>query len=87
MTISLNIFNDRVHAEHDASLSPLTHIADGSQLLPRAALLQQSPGVFHWIGAVVVHCEFGAHEVGSDRKQTGHEMFTPHFESCRLGGK
>lgn len=44
-----------------------THIADGSQFLSRGALFQQLPGVLGRIGAVVVHCELGAHEVGPDR--------------------
>lgn len=50
-----------------------THIADGSQFLSRVALFQQRPGVFGGIAAVVVHCEFGAHEVGPDGIQIGDE--------------
>lgn len=87
---------NRQHTKHTASLLSFTHIADGSQFLSCVAFFQQSPGVFTRIGPVVVHCEFSAHEVGSDRKQTGHEMFTPFhifqmlaafcftFESCGL---
>ncbi len=60
-----------------------THVADGSQFLSCVALFQQRPGVFAGIGAVVVHCEFGAHEVGPDRIYIGDEMFTP-FHICQL---
>lgn len=61
----------------------VTHVADGSQLLSCVALLQQRPGVFAGVGAVVVHCEFGPHEVGPDRRHIGDEMFTP-FHICHL---
>lgn len=60
-----------------------THVADGSQFLSCVALFQQCPGVFAGIGAVVVHCEFGAHEVGPDRIHIGDEMFTP-LHICQL---
>lgn len=42
-----------------------THVAYGRYFLSRVALFQQSPGVFAGVCAVVVHCEFGAHKVGS----------------------
>lgn len=53
-----------------------THVADGGQFLSRVALFQQRPGVLGRIAAVVVHREFGAHEVGPDGEQIGGETPT-----------
>lgn len=57
-------------------LLSFTHIADGGQFLSRVALFQQRPGVLGRIAAVVVHREFGAHEVGPDGEQIGVETPT-----------
>lgn len=59
-----------------ARLHSFTHVADGGQFLSRVALFQQRPGVLGRIAAVVVHREFGAHEVGPDGEQIGVEAPT-----------
>lgn len=59
-----------------ARLLSFTHVADGGQFLSRVALFQQRPGVLGRIAAVVVHREFGAHEVGPDGEQNGVETPT-----------
>lgn len=73
VTVWLNIMNALRRMSCVRLSFSFTHIADGSQFLSRVALFQQRPGVFGGIAAVVVHCEFGAHEVGPDGIQIGDE--------------
>ena len=40
-----------------------THIADGCEFLSCVALLQQSSRVLTGVGALVIHCELGPHQI------------------------
>ncbi len=61
------------------------HIADGGQFLSCVALFQQRPGVLAGIAAVVVHGEFGAHEVGPEGIHAG-QLLSAFFtsQSCQM---